>query len=57
MFLKDKTFYDFDKIRTFGRLKGRKLTKNQLIGLGQKYSNIEFEPVKGAEFIKKKNAG
>ena len=57
MFLKDKTFYDLEKTRTFGRLKGRKLTKNQIIGLEQGYRNIEFDPVKGAEFFKKKSAG
>ncbi len=57
MGLKEKEFYDFTKARTFGRLKGRRLTKNQEFGLDHFRSNMSFDTVKGAEFIKKKNAG
>ena len=40
MGLKEKEFYDFTKARTFGRLKGRRLTKNQEFGLDQLLSNM-----------------
>ena len=54
---KEKAFYDFTKGRTFGRLKGRRLTKNQWIGLDHLHSNIALDMIKEPDFIKKKNAG
>ena len=57
MGLKEKEFNDFTKARTTGRLKGRRLTKNQEFGLNQLLSNMSFDMVKGPDFIKKKNAG
>ena len=52
-----KSFYDFAKIRTFGRLKGRRLTKNQILGLDKLHSDMAFDMVKDPDFIKKKIAG
>ena len=57
MFLKEKAFYDFTKKRTFGRLKGRRLTRNQATGLDKIYTNIELNPIEGLDFLKKKNVG
>jgi len=41
--LKEKEFYDFTKARTFGRLKGRRLTKNQAMGLEQLRNGLAFD--------------
>ena len=57
MNLKEKEFFDFNKARTFGRLKGRRLTKNQELGLDQLHSNMALDIIKGPDFIKKKNVG
>ena len=57
MDLKEKAFYDFTKTRTFGRLKGRRLTKNQAMGLDQLHSKMAFDLIKGPAFLKKKNVG
>ena len=57
MDFKEKAFYDFTKARTFGRLKGRRLTKNQAMGLDQLHSKMAFDINTGPVFIKKKNAG
>ena len=54
MELKENAFFDLTKTRTFGRLKGRRLTKNQAIGLDQFHSKMAFDSVKGLDFIKKK---
>ena len=57
MNLKEKAFYDFTKARTFGRLKGRRLTKNQAMGLDQLHGKMAFDLITGPAFIKKKNVG
>ena len=57
MDLKEKEFYDFTKARTFGRLKGRRLTKNQAMGLEQLHNGLAFDLNTGPCFVKKKNAG
>ena len=57
MDLKEKEFYDFTKARTFGRLKGRRLTKNQAMGLEQLRNGLAFDVNTGPCFVKKKNAG
>jgi hypothetical protein len=54
---KEKISYDTKKIRTFGRLKGRKLTLNQKIGLEYLESDISFDPISDIDFLKKKNVG
>ena len=57
MNLKEKAFYDFTKARTFGRLKGRRLTKNQAMGLDQLHSKMAFDLITGPALIKKKMLG
>ena len=54
--LKEKAFYEFTKARTYGRLKGRRLTKTQAMGLDYLH-NMAFDMITGLDFIKKKNAG
>jgi hypothetical protein len=54
---KEKISTDNRKIRTFGRLKGRKLTTNQKIGLEYLKEDISFDPISDIDFIKKKNVG
>ena len=57
MNLKENAFYDLTKARTYGRLKGRRLTKNQAIGLDKIYNSIAFDELTGPDYIKKKSVG
>ena len=54
MNLKTQNFFDTSKSRTFGRLRGRKLSKNQNIGLKIIYNRVKFNTSSHIEFIKKK---